>query len=374
MAGYCDMRSTEIKTAGTAAGQLASLQYLRGVAALLVVYFHAIVQVRQAAGFTPFTMLGMSGVDIFFVLSGFVMWMTTVGKQTKGSTFLIRRLVRIAPLYWLLTMAAAMIALWLPHLLRSTTFDVEHLIASLFFIPWWHPAASPTSSELFSPVIVPGWTLNMEMMFYALFALTLVLPVRYRLGAMAGLLVAVYASASLLPRTNPLSFYGSTLLAQFLAGMFLSAIAHRLPRVTWRTGLALIICAFAGLFLCEFYRLEPRGLIYGIPAVAIVAVAVAVERSHNLPKWRLGSILGDASYSIYLTHVFVIAGTRVAFSLAGVNLDRQTGYVFVPLAVLASCVVGVATHFLLERPLTRFANSLVTRKARSTSVMNVAPS
>jgi exopolysaccharide production protein ExoZ len=171
-----------------------------------------------------------------------------------------------------------------------------------------------------------------------------------------------------------LSFYGSTLLIQFLGGMTLSAVVSRLPKVRRGTGLVLITFAFAALFTCEAARLEPRGLIYGIPAVVIVAVAVALERARKLPKWPLAGLLGDASYSIYLTHVFVIAGSRIFFSAAGLKIDRYTGYAFVPFALLTSCIVGVAVHFLLERPLIAFANSLVRRKEKTSSALKVAAS
>lgn len=344
--------------------QLDSLQYLRGIAAMMVVYFHAVVQVVQTAGFEPYPMLGLSGVDIFFVLSGFVMWYTTAGRSTRPLTFLSKRLVRIAPLYWLLTVAASGIAFLIPHLLHSTRFGTEHLIASLLFIPWWNPAAPENSPELFTPVIVPGWTLNMEMMFYVLFAVIIAVPLRFRLAGMGLLLAIVFSIGSSSAEHNPASFYGSSLLVEFLAGMMLAGFVRRFPTFRSPLSYVVLIAAFATLLAVEALRLQPRGLLSGLPALFILGAAISVERSGLLPRWKLLGLLGDASYSIYLTHVFVIAGTRVALGLMGWTIDQQTGYAFVPFSFVVSGVVGVAVHVYVETRLNGMANGLVHRRPK----------
>ena len=104
-----------------------SLQYARGLAALLVVYFHA---TRQFKAFTPanesFVQFGELGVDIFFVLSGFVMWITTSTSQVGTMEFLKRRAIRIVPIYWTVTIAVGAIAFAFPGALRSTVLDTPH--------------------------------------------------------------------------------------------------------------------------------------------------------------------------------------------------------------------------------------------------------
>ena len=109
------------------------LQYIRAIAALLVVYFHAILQLEKLnpdAWMTDY-LFGKSGVDLFFVLSGFVMWITTSDKPQTVTDFWWKRVRRVVPLYWAVTLAAAMVALVLPQILKSTQFDVPHILASL---------------------------------------------------------------------------------------------------------------------------------------------------------------------------------------------------------------------------------------------------
>src|SRR5829696_2873445 len=157
-----------------------SIQYLRGVAALMVVYTHASVQTQRYADVElPFSAHGAAGVDIFFVISGFIMWMTTIGDTptSKPLPFISRRISRIVPLYWVLTTGIVIVGLVRPDLLSSTVITVWHVLASFFFIPYPHPADNGS----LVPVLIPGWTLNYEMFFYAIFACSLTVKPKFRL-------------------------------------------------------------------------------------------------------------------------------------------------------------------------------------------------
>src|SRR6185437_14170487 len=134
---------------------LDNIQALRAIAALLVVFVHLAVPVA-ALGVAPF---GAGGVDLFFVISGFIMVYTTVGRPISGAEFLGRRIVRIVPLYWLLTLAVFGIALIAPTLLQFTTASWGQLLKSLFFIPF-----AKANGDV-QPVLFLGWTLNYEMFF-----------------------------------------------------------------------------------------------------------------------------------------------------------------------------------------------------------------
>ena len=341
---------------------LPTLQYLRAVAALGVVYFHACVQVLRVDGFQIFPKFGASGVDIFFVLSGFVMWLTTVNKGTNAFDFLRRRAVRIVPLYWPVTLFAAACALLAPHILRSTEFDARHVLASLSFIPWWNPAAPPTSSELFFPIVVPGWTLNMEMMFYVLFALCLFFPVKMRVALLAVFITCIYVVGEAVdPFDNPLSFYGDLKVFHFLAGVILAAYA--VPYLTFSSAKAVTILVLSLLSICFIeYSLSARSALLAVPAILIVASCVNLERVANVPKWTWLEKLGDASYSIYLTHVFAIAGLRIAMKLSGVELNAWSAAAFVPISIVISALLGVVVHRSIEKPLIRKANLLLAGK------------
>jgi exopolysaccharide production protein ExoZ len=133
------------------------IQAIRGLAALAVVYFHT--------AHAPST--GAFGVDVFFVLSGCIMAMLMEAQQSPGD-FLRRRLIRIAPLYALMTTAAFAVSLAVPSLRTSGNLpSISDYIKSLLFIP------SQTASGTIVPVLGPGWSLNYEMMFYAICAAAL---------------------------------------------------------------------------------------------------------------------------------------------------------------------------------------------------------
>ena len=151
-----------------------SIQILRALAALLVVFHHARYQIRdfEAFFYGGIWQSGQAGVDIFFVISGFIMWVTTHDRRTTPLQFLTNRIVRIVPLYWLLTLTVAAACLIAPSLFRGVVLAPEHVVKSLFFIPDFYPGM-PTHIW---PLLLPGWTLNYEMIFYVVFAVALLLP------------------------------------------------------------------------------------------------------------------------------------------------------------------------------------------------------
>ena len=159
-----------------------SIQYLRAVAAISVALYHVL---HHWLPHDPHVGVLMGGVDIFFVISGFVMWGVTAGREGGSRSFFSNRLKRIVPLYWIVTTVMLAILLAKPALVNSR-FDVGHVVTSYLFIPRVHPV-----SGTFYPLLIPGWTLNYEMMFYAIFALILFAPMRFRLLAVVGALVGL---------------------------------------------------------------------------------------------------------------------------------------------------------------------------------------
>ena len=147
-------------TTNTPREPLLGLQILRFVAAMAVVLFHmgSDYQIRFGLDANPFA-YGAFGVDIFFVLSGFIIAMTT--DPSRGAWYFYRkRLIRIVPIYWLLTFGVVAIGIAAPTLLNSTEVSFEAVIKSLLFIAYERP-----SGEL-QPLLFLGWTLNYEMFFY----------------------------------------------------------------------------------------------------------------------------------------------------------------------------------------------------------------
>src|SRR5580658_5421280 len=145
---------------------LLSIQALRALAATAVVAYHALQW--GSGGFD----VGRAGVDVFFVISGFIMWRVTSGRDVTPGAFLWRRVTRVAPLYWLTTLAVLAAALVWPGFLPEVRPGWRHLALSLAFIPHLDPRGLPF------PTLPPGWTLDYEALFYLTFAAALAGPRR----------------------------------------------------------------------------------------------------------------------------------------------------------------------------------------------------
>ncbi|NEI57519.1 acyltransferase family protein [Rhizobium leguminosarum] len=320
---------------------LVQLQYLRAIAALMVVYFHAVLQlakVNPAVDATAFV-YGETGVDIFFVLSGFVMWLTTSGRAMSPVDFARRRIKRIVPLYWLATLFSATVALVAPSLLKSTVFDLPHLIASLFFLPW----ANPADPSTITPVVVPGWTLNYEMFFYFVFALLLPLQEARRIPAMVAVFAVILIACRLLPETTATRFYREPIMLEFLAGVVLGWLYGQKVLLPNRWAWAALAMGFAFLFINEaLMPPESRFYAWGIPAIFIVYGAISIDFS-RLPVVRWLNYLGDCSYSIYITHAFTLAFLRVAADRLPIGILQQP-VLFVILSLVLSSIGGAIIH------------------------------
>lgn len=301
---------------------LNSIQYLRGVAALAVVAHHTE---------WTHTQIGQAGVDLFFIISGFIM-VHVSRREPSLTAFLRARAVRLAPLYWLATLLAAALA---------GTSDVTHLLQSLAF---W-PHAGPEGRGW--PVLVQGWTLNYEAFFYVVFAVSLLLPAARRLLMLtAGSAALILAGVMLHPTNTAAATYTSPMLMEFLAGAWL----HRAWERGWLPkGWQAASFGTLGVVLLAIWARSPvpeatRALAYGLPMLLIAAAALRLEVSQHLPTVPLLGRIGDSSYALYLTHLFVLQAIRP------VTLPLPT-VVALPLAIAACVAVGWVVHRWVEVPL-----------------------
>lgn len=272
---------------------LIGVQYLRGLAAMLVVFIHLQEQLQRAGFPISIVDYGSAGVDIFFVISGFVMWHTTV-QPMAASEFYRRRVIRIVPLYWLLTTLMLGILLVAPALVRSGAVDWGHVAASFFFIAQPHPSIP---NSMF-PLLVPGWTLNYEMYFYLLFGAMLFLPAQSRAIAVA----LVFGGLSLLNLLAPqglsvFGFYTDPIILEFAVGALLG---YACQRGAWLPARIAVPLAIAGITLIVLKFDAPRILSNGIGSMLLVIAIVLVEVRRPIAKRPLPLLIGDASYSIYL--------------------------------------------------------------------------
>ncbi len=322
-------------------GILLSIQYLRGLAAMAV----AISHIAGYPGLTSAT--GAAGVDVFFVISGFIMWTVTSQRTVKPGSFMIDRLTRVAPPYMLLTVAIYLIANYVPGAFPNMRTNLSHLILSALFIPHIDPYGKAF------PLVVPGWTLTYEIFFYIVFSVGLLTPVRRRAWictAAFSMLVGI----GLLTHSDieAVNTYTNPLLMEFVAGLWLGVAwnSRKLPSKQWG-GIA-FVAGIAALTTWEMlYGTQPiglRALVWGVPAALIVVGLLIIEQSVGLVRSRFLLLLGNSSYSIYLVNVFVVAATWRVMSHAPI-------WVFFVTAIVTSIVGGVVFWRVVERPLTRLA-------------------
>ena len=301
-----------------------SIHYLRAVAALMVVVLH----LHTGTDFMHDRVSAIAwlegGVDIFFIISGFVMVKSTAGNTILPQDFFIRRCQRIVPLYWLAT------------LIMMTAIPGEFLfkLGSMFFLPMANP-----HSGLLVPVVEPGWTLNYEMFFYLLFALSLLLAEKWRFWALAGTLISLATVSLILQPDGILGFYTNPIMLEFLLGMAIAKFGLKGP-------ILLIPIGFAAMYFL-YPQASSRLVSLGIPAALIIIGAVGIE--HKMRSYRVLNVLGDASYSIYVFHLLVLG-----ILIKNWDQMRVDQAYFAPVAVIFVIVTAVALHWFLERPIIAF--------------------
>jgi exopolysaccharide production protein ExoZ len=326
------------------------LQYLRGIAAMMVVYFHSAEQLRRVSGLEPGfpATLGSSGVDIFFVISGFIMWVTTADGRTTAAAFIEKRLIRIVPMYWLSTLCIGAAAFLAPSLLSSTRFDTAHVLASFGFIPWPHPVIPGRF-----PIIIPGWSINYEMAFYVVFAGALLLPRPARLAAILTGLCGAALAGWLFPLCGAVGFYAHPIILEFGAGVAIGAFYTARAQVSVQVARAAAVLGAILLVALGYGTDLPRVIAAGVPAALIVSGLAFVEKSRPVPLVSSARLLGDASYSIYVTHVVTLPVVTKAWVLAGVPVIGGFAAAFTLAGLFTSAIVGSLAYLLMERPLMR---------------------
>ena len=329
-----------------------SIQYLRGLAAMMVVYHHAISKIRimNPESFIPYSGFGGAGVDIFFVISGFIMWVTTASKTSSPAYFWYRRIIRVVPLYWFFIFIIIVPKLFIPDLFQSTQLDPEHIVKSLLFIPHYHPVVS----DQIWPILIPGWTLNYEMFFYFLFGASLFLSQTARLPALIFTFLLLVTIGQWVPSDSPLLItYTDSLLLEFLAGIIIGVFYTRgftLNSTLARAMLAASIILFVGTET-SILPGGARVMSWGVPAILLVIATLSLEKDGRISQHNTLQKIGDASYSIYLSHILTIEVVELLWTKFGWQMETlATQLTFLVLCLVASALVGIVAYNMIERP------------------------
>jgi exopolysaccharide production protein ExoZ len=338
--------------------EIIGLQYLRGLAAIAVVIYHAGAMAAFPKYFGQELLpdvlrYGSIGVDVFFLISGMIICIVAIDRdllpRTSVGDFAMKRVVRILPMMWLAILSYAVLRV----VGRSGVFDP---------LPYIRAATLFPAGELAPNVI---WTLRHELCFYAVFAVAM-LGFRRRLVWLLPLWFAapiVYELAGLdLKPTDPwveaLRTIANPVNLEFAAGFALGAVwlrGSRSPLFILNGGamlLLLIGMTVALVLITSAIGFEPHGTALNAAvtsALAATLLLVAIY-GHPLagPSRFVGVVLGDASYSIYLFHLHIVSAVLSVWSAMA---PRTPIFVVVAMTALAAIVGGVVIHLLIERPL-----------------------
>ena len=301
--------------------QLKSIHYLRAAAAIMVVVFHIYSNVPFMSPYVENVFWLRGGVDIFFVISGYVMVKSTENRTVLPKQFITDRAKRIIPMYWIATFATMM------QIDGQWAFKLK----SSLFIPALHP-----ETKMMQPVLEPGWTLNYEMFFYIIFTISLFFNRRHQIPFVATCIFGFVFFGLSVDGSRIFEFYGRPIILEFLMGMLVAKLKFNWPKISLPAGLLLM------------YALQPLNLdrifALGIPAMLIVAGAISAEK--YVRSSQIMDLLGSASYSIYLFHLIALGMIVYLHPLLGLS-----HFTFVILSLLGCLICGCAFYWALERPI-----------------------
>jgi exopolysaccharide production protein ExoZ len=337
--------------AALSSASLVSIQALRGVAAVMVLVGHAttaLIVEHKATNFPNFS-IGPFGVDLFFVISGFVMVYSSerlFGQPDAPRKFFARRLARIVPLYW----ATTSVFIWFVVPYAST----KAVLGSYFFAPH-------VPSE--APLLFVGWTLIYEMFFYTVFSIALFARRCLAVVAGAGVFLILFALLVPAPKDASVGFFAppashsfaylaDPIIVEFVFGMII-ALAYRAGiRLSLQATIASIAVAVVwyGLAVPAISRQYSCGF-----AAALIVAGMSLSSlptPKSAPIVRPAVFVGDISYALYLTHMLAFAFLAWITAAFGINpLDYLWAYAGMMLAT--ALLVATATHLMFEKPMTK---------------------
>lgn len=351
--------------------KIVNIQALRGIAVFFVIFYH-IMQTEQkfadSATILPhFLTIFSSGVDLFFLISGFVIVTVTRGKFHSFRNmlkFLYNRVSRIYPLYWFYSGLVMVYFLLPPEMFERAHQDVN-ILKSFLLLP-----------QTNLPLLVVAWTIVHEMYFYCIFALFLLFPEKQltKLLIIWTFLIIIISffsqNISNQNVTATISIIRHPLTIEFVAGCIIAKIIFKGIRIY---GLTLFLI---GIFLLVINHLLvkdmamdswPRLLFYGLPCALILYGVTVLEFKSAIRSPRCIEFLGDASYSIYLSHYLVlpVIGRLWSFGIKRGYIDN-TGYMDNILAIfvmlLAVLAVGIGSYRIIEKPLLTFSRQIKIRR------------
>ena len=307
-----------------------NIQVLRAFAALSVLFLHTVYAVNDYNFFQltkNFSSWGDFGVDIFFIISGFIM-IYIKRSQKNVLYFLKKRIIRILPLYWFFNILYLFLFILFPTSFRTLQISSDNFFLSLLFLNQY--------INLEKPIITAGWSLEYEMLFYILFAICMLFK---------NIKLFYFFIIFLLFLLSFLDFLYIEFLFGILIGIFYINKNKLIKNILKNYSCFILTFGFFTLFISFFFYEEThRTIKYGIPCAFIVLGSIFSKQISN--KYII--FLGNASYSIYLSHIFCVIGTAKLFKIIAPNFN---GITLVVIILTFSLLFASLIHLFIERNL-----------------------
>ncbi|BCG64450.1 MAG: exopolysaccharide production protein ExoZ [Methyloprofundus sp.] len=345
--------------------KIQNIQALRGIAVLSVTLYHlSIIEQKYGGSISILPKLlqfGMFGVDLFFIISGFVMITITRGKfqnQQQALKFIYHRIARIYPSYWVYSLLVLGVFLIQPTWVNSTQENQVDIMASFLLVP---------ANTL--PLVMVGWTLIHEMYFYLIFFILLLISAEKNI--MATLIIwtaiVIILNTFVLLNNPVFKIISHPLTIEFIAGCIFAVVFYQ-KNIRFRVPILLVMAALTlALSIYGFYlyqniteQIDPtnwwRVLVFGTPALLIVFCFIYAEKSGYILPSALIKI-GDASYSIYLSHILTLSATGRVWAMFATD-SISDNIIMLPVLLIIVLIVGIISYHLIEKPLLKLSHRI----------------
>ena len=354
-----------------------SIQALRGIAAILVVFCHSMqyisnflpVQMERYVGYC----FGNFGVDIFFVISGFIMVYISrndFGQISAVGPFLLKRILRIFPMYWVTTLVVLIIiipsGLYAQALLEkqqiiiSSVKNMNYITENFLLIPPYYLSNNTT------PIIPVAWTLFFEMFFYYIFGLLLMFNRKIYLPALCFIFGSLVLSNLYFLHfhiTNKIchyiNIYGNDIILEFIFGCFIAEQYLAGKMLTTNVAVSMVILSGLAIILSyhgTFFPISPsiQALQHGVPSAFIVFGILSLETNNAIKIPNFLIRLGDSSYSIYLTHLSIFLAILIALLKQTEKYIHLSGNLAVFISWIFCIFLGHLSFNYIEKPITKW--------------------
>ncbi len=364
------------------ASKLYSLQYIRGIAALAVLFYHLQASLNNVYAQTNLGELifsqGQFGVELFFVLSGFIICFSTERIESRAVIkFLIRRIFRIYPLLILCVTAY--------YFLLSSHYDLHYYSVSVLGFNFNYKAAAP----FFGWNVLPtAWSISYELSFYFLFAIAMLISHKYRILLACILVIGAYLSASYyfnhefflyfnksenhnIGEHNIFYLFTSPMFLEFIYGMLIYVIYHYFRNSTFSINsenrypikflIILSIIYLIALIASDdknnpHILLQQGPLAWGLIAAMMLSLSIIYETLFSTNKSHFLDYLGEISYSLYISHMLIFDLIYRKFGIV-----KQNGITPFIMSTIFAIIIAIILHHLIEKPLIHFSKKLIKR-------------